>query len=280
MTDAKKLTLTIVIPAYNEQDYIGACLEAIAAQTEPPDEVIVVDNDSTDSTAKVVSSYSFAKLLNESKKGIVFGRDRGFNAASSDIIARIDADSLLASDWCEQVRSFFAKNPAAAVTGSGYFYDYPLRRIVHSQHVFIYYWLQWLITGTTMLWGANMALRREAWLAVRDNTDRHNRGHEDIDLSFALQDANLKIKRSRKMLVEASMLRGDIGPRRTRRYLAGWHEAYDIKNHHWRSLPIRLIEYFLVAVSFSIHLIGHPKHRPHGQSSSRRSSADDRSTQP
>jgi glycosyltransferase involved in cell wall biosynthesis len=260
-----KLSISIVIPVYNEQDYIGPCLEAIARQTEMPDEVLVVDNNSKDATVKQVAKYPFAKLLNEPQQGIVFARDRGFDIATGDIIARIDADSLLRTDWCAEVRSFFARDPAAAVTGSCYFYDYPLRRSLHACHVLVYHWLQLLVTGTTVLWGANMALRREAWLGVRSNVDRHNRGHEDVDLSFALQDAGLNIKRNRNMLVEASMLRGDIGPRRTRHYLAGWYEAYQIKGRYWQSLPIRLIIYLLVAISFCMYLIGHPKHRPHGR---------------
>lgn len=265
MSASKKLTLSIVIPVYNEQDYIGQCLDAIARQTEMPDEVIIVDNGSSDKTINIASKYKFVTILKEPKQGIVFSRNRGFNAASSEIIGRIDADTLMPPDWVELVkRTFMSREDVAAITGSGFFYDYPLRRTVRLQHILIYYWLQRLIAGTYMLWGANMALRREAWLTVRDKTDDYNRGHEDIDLSFALQDAGLKIRLERRIKIEASMLRGDIGPRRTRQYLAGWHEAYDIKNHHWRSLPIRMIEYFLVAVSFIIKVIGHPKHRPHG----------------
>jgi glycosyltransferase involved in cell wall biosynthesis len=270
MTDAKKLMLTIVIPAYNEEDYIGACLEAIASQTEAPDEVLVVDNNSTDRTAEVVAKYSFARVIKESQQGIVFARDRGFNAARGEIIARIDADTLLNPDWCAQLRKFFAVSPVAAVVGSCYFYDYPLRRTLHYAHYAIYQLLQRVICGHHVLWGANMALRREAWETVRTKVDRHDRGHEDVDLSFALHDADLVIKRNRKLRADVSLLRGDLAPRHTRSYLAGWPEAYDIKGHHWRSMPIRFMQYFILGLSHLITFIGHPKQRVHQKPTARR----------
>ena len=56
MKNEKKLTLSIVIPVFNEQDHLKACLSAIAAQTVIPDEVLVVDNNSTDSSAAIAAN--------------------------------------------------------------------------------------------------------------------------------------------------------------------------------------------------------------------------------
>src|SRR5579864_186510 len=113
----KTLTLTIVIPAYNEQSYLAACLDSIAEQTVLPHEVFVVDNNSTDGTLKVAKDYSFVKILREPKQGVFFAARRGFNAARSDIIGRIDADTILPPNWVETVQAGLQDNRVAAVTG-------------------------------------------------------------------------------------------------------------------------------------------------------------------
>src|ERR1035437_9021599 len=95
----KPLTLAIVIPVYNEEFYLKACLNSIAKQTVAPDEVIVVDNNSTDKSVQIAKSYKFVKLLHEKRQHQVFAQATGFNAIKSDIIGRIDADSILPPDW-------------------------------------------------------------------------------------------------------------------------------------------------------------------------------------
>jgi glycosyltransferase involved in cell wall biosynthesis len=66
----KTLSLTIVIPVFNEQNHISACLEAIAAQTAMPDEVIVVDNNSTDKTVQIAKQFAFVKIIKEKRQGV------------------------------------------------------------------------------------------------------------------------------------------------------------------------------------------------------------------
>src|SRR5688500_17107775 len=95
----KKLRASVVIPVYNEADSLDLCLSAIAAQTTQPFEVIVVDNNSTDTTAEIAASYPFVRLVYESRQGVVHARNTGFNLAQGDIIARIDADTVIESGW-------------------------------------------------------------------------------------------------------------------------------------------------------------------------------------
>src|SRR5687767_1835934 len=94
-----RLRVSLVIPAYNEESHLRACLDAVAAQTVRPFEVIVVDNNSTDTTVAIARSYSFVAVMHESQQGIVYARNAGFNAARGDIIARIDADTHLSPNW-------------------------------------------------------------------------------------------------------------------------------------------------------------------------------------
>lgn len=118
---------SVVIPAYNEQDTIGFCLESLVAQkTEQDFEVIVVDNNSTDRTAEVVMQYESKlnlRLLSEKKKGRGAARGAGFEAARSDIIFSTDADSMLPENWIELFTSFFSDKNIVAVTGTGKIID-------------------------------------------------------------------------------------------------------------------------------------------------------------
>src|ERR1035441_7496265 len=121
----KPLSLSLVIPAYNEERYLDACLKSVQAQTIQPLEVLVVNNNSNDKTAQVASKYSFVKVLSEKEQGIVHARNKGFNSATGDIIGRIDADTVLPTTWIEQVISYYTNksNLRSAITGYAYFYN-------------------------------------------------------------------------------------------------------------------------------------------------------------
>ncbi|HAA78994.1 MAG TPA: glycosyl transferase, partial [Microbacteriaceae bacterium] len=107
-------SLAIVIPAYNEEDTIRACVLAALGQTIPADEIIVVDNKSTDATssilAKLQSDFPDAPLrvLRQDKaQGISPTRNMGFDAVTADIIGRIDSDSVLEPNWVEETKKVF-----------------------------------------------------------------------------------------------------------------------------------------------------------------------------
>src|SRR5579872_3742862 len=118
----KSLTISLVIPAFNEQRHLGACLEAALNQRLPFDEIIVVDNNSTDATIDVATRFPEVTLLREPRQGVVHARNTGFNAAHGEIIARIDADTLLPPDWSAAVQQVFENEAVDAVTGVVQYY--------------------------------------------------------------------------------------------------------------------------------------------------------------
>ncbi|MGB9637557.1 MAG: glycosyltransferase, partial [Microgenomates group bacterium] len=76
----KKPLISVVIPAYNEENYIEDCLRSVLAQDFPKKdyEVIVVDNNSTDNTASFVkNNFSEVRLVQEKRQGVVFARIKG-----------------------------------------------------------------------------------------------------------------------------------------------------------------------------------------------------------
>ena len=70
MTAKKALTLSIVIPVYNEQDQIKGCLDAIKNQTIAPQEVIVVDNNSNDNSIAIAKKYAFVRIITAKIKAL------------------------------------------------------------------------------------------------------------------------------------------------------------------------------------------------------------------
>ncbi len=188
------MRISIVIPAYNEQYHLPLCLEAISHQTAIPYQVIVVDNNSTDNTAEIAQSYNFVTLLHEKTQGIVFARNTGFNAATGDIIARIDADTIMPCDWLEQINKTFTTTNIDAVTGSVYYHDSPFKTFNNKTDLYFRSKIaNYLDQQVGYLYGSNMALRRQAWFSIQSETCNTNSIHEDLDLAIHLKKHNYKI---------------------------------------------------------------------------------------
>ena len=105
---------SVVIPAYNEEQYLGHCLAALARQTCPADrfEVIVVDNGSTDATAEIARRYGGVRVIAEPRKGVAHARQAGFATARGAIIASTDADTVVPPFWVERIMEHFRADPA------------------------------------------------------------------------------------------------------------------------------------------------------------------------
>src|SRR5947209_11032880 len=119
------MKLSIVIPAFNEENYIGQTLESIL-KNAPPEllEIIVVNNASTDNTAQIASRFEKVRVVNEPLKGLTRARQAGLLAAQGDILAYIDADSLVPQNWFSQLKKEFSQDPELiALSGPYIYYD-------------------------------------------------------------------------------------------------------------------------------------------------------------
>jgi glycosyltransferase involved in cell wall biosynthesis len=125
----KKLTASVIIPAYNAQRTINYCLDALIAQTglDFNLEILVVDDGSKDATVERVQSYqqqelpnniSLRLLLQEKNQGPAAARNRGANEATGEILVFTDSDCIPESDWVSQMLTPFQSEQVSAVKGA------------------------------------------------------------------------------------------------------------------------------------------------------------------
>src|SRR5262245_35438653 len=96
-------TIGAIVCAYNDEQFLPACLYSLLAQTRALDEIIVVDNASTDATGAVARAVPRVRVLYESTRGLVVAREAGRLAAKGDILAYVDADCRVPPYWCERL---------------------------------------------------------------------------------------------------------------------------------------------------------------------------------
>lgn len=183
------MRVTVVIPVFNEEKYIENCLECLHNQKVKADEIIVVDNNSTDRTLEIARRFDI-RILHEEQQGCIPARNRGFDHASCEIIARCDADSRAPSGWIRRIKHDFQRNAVQAVSGPAYFYDFPIlgRRTIY--HEILLFKISRLIGRRNVLLGSNMAITKSCWLRIRDSLcSNESLIHEDMDIALHIHPA-------------------------------------------------------------------------------------------
>lgn len=109
-------TISVLIPAYNVGRFIEETLASVAAQTRLPDEVIVVDDGSTDDTADKVNRFQRSgslpiRLIRRSNGGAAAARNTGFRTVSTELVACLDGDDLYLPHHLELLESAFFDYP-------------------------------------------------------------------------------------------------------------------------------------------------------------------------
>lgn len=178
------MKISVVIPAYNEEHYIGPCIQSAQEQhSEDIVEIIVVDNGSKDDTAATAKKFRGVTVLQESKKGPSFARQLGFIKAKGDYIAFIDADTRVPAGWVDRIKKEFARDPAlVCLSGPFHYYDLPpiqkfFAELLWDISVAPTYW----IVGFMALF-ANCVIKREALARI---------GGIDTSIAFYGDDTNI-----------------------------------------------------------------------------------------
>ncbi len=126
---------SVVIPAHNALPYVLLCLETVMNQVHRPDEVILVDNASTDSTAlEVKRRFPNVRIIPEARKGVSFARNRGIEEARGDFVAFLDADDLWSRHHLAVLAQLIARHPAVSLAGTISGKQLPANRLPANGH--------------------------------------------------------------------------------------------------------------------------------------------------
>jgi glycosyltransferase involved in cell wall biosynthesis len=238
------MRLSFVVPAYNEEAYLPACLESILSQIDQRNpnlpegscEIIVVNNASTDRTREVALRYPGVTVVDEPRKGLTFARQAGFAASTGTLIANVDADSRLTPGWIAKVLTTFAEAEAsaaaksnaaarpeaprllAAFSGPLVYYDLtPRQRVL----VHVFYMTAWttyainryILRVGSMVQGGNFVVNRAALEAIGGFNTAISFYGEDTDIARRLNDVgevrftfDLKMSSSARRLKSEGML--------------------------------------------------------------------------
>lgn len=196
------LKISVVIPVYNEQRLLPGCLKALTRQTHSPFEIIVVDNNSSDDSVKIAKKFG-AKVVHEPNQGITYARTSGFNRAAGDIIARIDADTVVSRNWIARIQHDFANPNVDAVSGI-----YGIQELSPTgrfwfrwPHYLFRWWHQNKIGVKPMLYGYNTALRRNLWQKMAKEVNLGDKKiSEDVEVAILAHKYG-KVKFDPKLIV-------------------------------------------------------------------------------
>ena len=198
--------VSVVIPALDEEKYIGRVIKCLKDQDYPQDkiEIIVVDNGSVDKTAEVSEKLG-AKVLKLKQRGVSLARQKGSEIAKGDIISGVDADVVLPKNWITEMVSVLSDNEVVGVTGI-------IR--AHSKSLWIqflyiisfeFYFLVSFVTRHVYFSGMNFGVKRDAFFKSGGfNIDL--KAGEDLDLSLKVAKFG-KLLFSRKVVVYSSTRR-------------------------------------------------------------------------
>lgn len=181
----EKLKISLIIPAYNEEKYIGECLDYFIKNSDNKFfEIIVIDNKSTDKTGEIARNYKNVKVIYEERKGLTRARQRGFEESQGDILAYIDADTRMPKGWAQIIIDEFEKNNnLACLSGPGFYYD------ISKKSEFFVKILYWYMMAMPVYWivgymimGANFAIRKDVLKQI---------GGFDTSIEFYGEDTNI-----------------------------------------------------------------------------------------
>jgi glycosyltransferase involved in cell wall biosynthesis len=182
-------TMTVIVCAHNEARFLAPCLYSLLAQTRTPDEIIVVNNASTDETGAVARQVPHVRVVDEPRKGLVVARETARREAQGDLLVYLDADCRAPLTWLERVEQKFRQDPRLIAMSAPYrFYDWDWwgRLLIRTYDVTLapvtQLLVKYLLRIGTIFYGGNFAVRREALERI---------GGFDTRIEFHGEDTNL-----------------------------------------------------------------------------------------
>jgi glycosyltransferase involved in cell wall biosynthesis len=191
--------VSVVIPAYNAERFLGEAIESVLTQTYPAAETIVVDDGSSDRTAEVAAAHDGVKVIVQENAGPSAARNRGFAACSGEIIAFHDSDDAMTPDKLEVEVGHLLDNPGVGCVLAE-------QELIIEKGAELPFWVEGSKAPTVMpakppeladepdVHPMTMVVRREVFERV-GGFDETMRAAEDFDWMLRASEAGVEIAR-------------------------------------------------------------------------------------
>lgn len=210
------MKISVVICAYNEQDYVGQTLQSVVdSKNDDLYEIIVVNNASTDKTKEVALSFPGVKVVDEMQKGLTKARQAGLMAAQGDILCYLDADTLVNKEWFEVLKKEFANNVSLVCLSGPYIYyglphmDNFFVRNWTNFWIWIWHWFIFRIASSKhgyVIMGGNFSAKKDALVKAGGFDSTIAFYGEDTDIARRLTAVG-KVKFIKEFAVKSSARR-------------------------------------------------------------------------
>jgi len=207
---ANKPFFSIIIPAYNEEKYLTACLKSVFNQNSPKSqyEVIVVDNASTDKTPQIARKFNKVILVSEPKKGLIRARNKGLDISRGKIIINLDADCIVPKGWLKKIKKKFQNNKNLVLLTGPYLSQKGENNFIDSLSIKMVNFFYKNFNKLIAYWGGNTAVKKSALIRI-GGYNLSNPYHDELSLLSKLNkigkltfDPALKITSSNRKIKE------------------------------------------------------------------------------
>ena len=240
--------VSIYIPAFNAEKTIKKTIISVKNQSYKFDEIIIIDDNSNDSTNKILKEFKDIKIIkNETNRGLGYNRNLGIKLSQNDIVASIDADVMLDPKWLEIMIKNFEKNNETMFGGKmteklliNRFNRW--RAKYYSQN-----WGDKDVDNPPFLYGCNTIQHKSLWKYLNGYNEKLLTNGEDIDYSKRIRESQkFRIKYCSKALSEHLQDDNlDTLSKRIWRYHSFGYKIKEPSLKKWMKLSIKQAKFFL-----------------------------------
>lgn len=251
--------LTVIVPVYNGAAVLRLALRAMAQSTRPPDELLVVDDGSTDESARVAEEFGARLLRTPRQSGPACARNLGARHATGDVLFFLDADVCVHPNTLALVAEAFQDPQLDALIGS--YDDDPsepdfLSQYKNLMHCFVHHTAR---SEACTFWSGCGAIRREVFMECSGFDERYARpAIEDIELGYRMAEAGKRMVLDRNVQVKHLKRWSFWGLLKTDIFDRGipWTELILRDRHMPNDLNIQLSQRVSVALVYVLTLFG------------------------
>ena len=187
----KNQKISVYVPVYNGENTIELCIKSLLIQSKVFDEIIVVNDASTDSTAEILKKFKGIKVINnKSNLGLSKSRNIAFNECKYDLVANVDSDIVLDEKWLEQILVKLKENEIVFIGGN--------TKEKYLNNIFNkwrndYYKLSWGetdIINPPFIYGSNSIQFKSLWKEVKGYDESMKSAGDDVDYCNRIKQLN------------------------------------------------------------------------------------------